>query len=372
MEQWVPLIAAVVVALGLGALIGVLLARRGRSANPSVVQPANSSEATRPTQVPPAADPYRPPEPSRPPLLEQYDRLLQAKGLPDRERDALVRDFARQAGEITDRLNRMEAEDGSKPELEKARARLNAGDLVAASQSLEVFAERDGRAAQDMKQAVDRRLATAAMAKVVAGDLALAQLDYDQAQRHYLQAAEWLPEGQDGILAECYNKHGTAAYQSGDNEQATASFSRALKVLERHLGASHPDVATALNNLALLHYTRGDYGAAEPLYRRALAIDEEVLGKDHTGVATDLNNLALLYKKQGNFQAAKPLLARALAIKEKHFPPGHPSLLTGYRNLAALLRALGDDEAAASLEAKAQQPGTSAYAAQGGPVMGAA
>ena len=39
----------------------------------------------------------------------------------------------------------------------------------------------------------------------------------------------------------------------------------------------------------------GRYAEAEPLYERALAIREKALGPDHPDVATSLNNLAVLY-----------------------------------------------------------------------------
>ena len=37
-------------------------------------------------------------------------------------------------------------------------------------------------------------------------------------------------------------------------------------------GPDHPDVATALNNLALLYQSQGRSAEAEPLYRRSLKI----------------------------------------------------------------------------------------------------
>ena len=43
-------------------------------------------------------------------------------------------------------------------------------------------------------------------------------------------------------------------------------------------GPAHPNVATSLNNLALLYQAQGRYAEAEPLYRRALAIYEEGRG----------------------------------------------------------------------------------------------
>jgi tetratricopeptide (TPR) repeat protein len=55
-------------------------------------------------------------------------------------------------------------------------------------------------------------------------------------------------------------------------------------------------VAASLNNLAELYRAQGQYAQAEPLYKRSLAIVEKALGPDHPNVATSLNNLALLYK----------------------------------------------------------------------------
>ncbi len=52
-------------------------------------------------------------------------------------------------------------------------------------------------------------------------------------------------------------------------------------------------------------------------YKRALAIREKALGPDHPNVATSLNNLALLYHKQGRYVDAEPLYKRALVIFEK-------------------------------------------------------
>ena len=69
-----------------------------------------------------------------------------------------------------------------------------------------------------------------------------------------------------------------------------------LAIREKALGPDHPDVAQALNNLAVLYYKQGRYAEAEPLYKRALAIGEKALGPDHPDVATALNNLAELYR----------------------------------------------------------------------------
>ena len=72
----------------------------------------------------------------------------------------------------------------------------------------------------------------------------------------------------------------------------------------------HPDVATSLNNLAVLYKKQGRYAAAEPLYKRALSIYEKALGPNHPSVATSLGNLAGLYRATGQFLKAQKLERR--------------------------------------------------------------
>jgi CHAT domain-containing protein len=91
---------------------------------------------------------------------------------------------------------------------------------------------------------------------------------------------------------------------------------RALAIREKVLGQEHPDVATSLNNLALLYSEMGNYSQAEPLYQRSLAIREKVFGQEHPDVAISLNTLALLYQAQGNYSQAELLFQRSLAIRE--------------------------------------------------------
>jgi tetratricopeptide (TPR) repeat protein len=69
---------------------------------------------------------------------------------------------------------------------------------------------------------------------------------------------------------------------------------------------------------------QGRYSEAIPLAQRALAIREKSLGPDHPDVATSLNNLALLYNNQGRYADAEPLYKRSLAIWEKASVPITP------------------------------------------------
>jgi tetratricopeptide (TPR) repeat protein len=130
-------------------------------------------------------------------------------------------------------------------------------------------------------------------------------------------------------------------YQQGRYVEAEPLLKRALAIREKALGPDHPDVATALNNLAELYRDQGRYAEAEPLYKRALAIWEKALGPDHPDVATALNNLALLYYQQGRYVEAEPLYKRALAIREKALGPDHPNVAAALNNLAVLYKEQG-------------------------------
>jgi len=60
------------------------------------------------------------------------------------------------------------------------------------------------------------------------------------------------------------------------------------------VGPDHPNVATDLNNLALLLQDSNRFSEAEPMYRRALKILEDSLGPDHPDTKTVRNNLQTL------------------------------------------------------------------------------
>ena len=96
----------------------------------------------------------------------------------------------------------------------------------------------------------------------------------------------------------------TQLYQAGRYAEAVPLAQKALAIREKALGPEHPDMATTLNNLALLYQAQGDYGRAAPLYQRSLAVREKALGPEHPSVATTLNNLASLYQAQGDYGRA--------------------------------------------------------------------
>ncbi|MCP9835270.1 MULTISPECIES: CHAT domain-containing tetratricopeptide repeat protein [unclassified Cyanobium] len=118
--------------------------------------------------------------------------------------------------------------------------------------------------------------------------------------------------------------------------RAEPLLARALAIRTRILGPDHPLTALSLNNLAWLYFNQGSDARAEPLYRRALAIGEKALGPEHPGLALGLTNLGILYNAQGAYAKAEAVYRRALAIREKALGPDHPDTATSLNNLATL------------------------------------
>ncbi len=72
-----------------------------------------------------------------------------------------------------------------------------------------------------------------------------------------------------------------------------------------------------MSEVGLLYRLQGRYAKAEPLYKRSLAILEKALGAEHPNVAASLENYAALLRKTGRGTEASKLEARAKAIRAK-------------------------------------------------------
>ena len=66
--------------------------------------------------------------------------------------------------------------------------------------------------------------------------------------------------------------HALLHYHLGQHDAARDGMQQALRLWRRRHGPSHPHVATALANLALVHWARGDIGAAQRALARSQAM----------------------------------------------------------------------------------------------------
>jgi tetratricopeptide (TPR) repeat protein len=129
----------------------------------------------------------------------------------------------------------------------------------------------------------------------------------------------------------------------------TPMYEEMLQILEAKLEPEHPDIATTLNDLALLYKSIGEYEKILPLYQRALNIYEQVLDPEHPFVATIQNNLAGFYKSIGKYEKALLHYKKSLDIRENVLDPLHPDVAITLNNLAELYRQMGEYEKALPL-----------------------
>jgi CHAT domain-containing protein/tetratricopeptide (TPR) repeat protein len=127
------------------------------------------------------------------------------------------------------------------------------------------------------------------------------------------------------------------AYGQSKYGQALPLAQESLHVAGSTFGPESRQVATSLNDLALVLEALDRWAEAEPIYGRALAVNEKLLGPQHPQVATNLNNLGLLYLKMDRLAEARDLLTRALSIREKALGPNDPDLATNAGNLGTIL-----------------------------------
>lgn len=114
--------------------------------------------------------------------------------------------------------------------------------------------------------------------------------------------------------------------QGGDAVRAEALLLRSLGIREKLDGPSHPSVAHVLGTLGSVYHLQRDFARAEPLLLRALTIRESALGMHHRDVADSLDRLAQLYLAFSQHARAEPFIQRLITNQEVSIGPDHPDL----------------------------------------------
>lgn len=123
-----------------------------------------------------------------------------------------------------------------------------------------------------------------------------------------------------------------------ESEAVVNARSRLALVAETQ-GRSHPEYATALNQLALLRIMQGESDSAELLLREALEVRLAALGRNHPDYATNLSSLGGLLWARGALDEAEPLFRQAAEIRCATLGQAHPKSVVSLNSLEQLLRA---------------------------------
>ena len=198
----------------------------------------------------------------------------------------------------------------------------------------------------------------------------------DAAVREFRAALALAEAKQPDRVSDQVGKLATVLDRAGNYDEARTYGARAVDLLGKELGPSHPDVAFALATLGAIDYDAGRYADSLADDQGALAIDEALgettyqttevldgignaylaLGKpaeaeryhrrvlalreakasDDPHVADELINLGMDVVAQGNVDEARTNYDRALAIYRKVYGTNHPMVATALRQRAQL------------------------------------
>ena len=208
--------------------------------------------------------------------------------------------------------------------------------------------------------------------------------DYDQAESNYLRAYDLVANGDDSLLladvlgnlsvlntnrgdlpvAEQYGRNAIdmqtrlsgprdskvarlkqrvafILHQQGKSTEARSMMLDSLDVIREDYGASHPNVATALNYAAIIQGGAGDHRGAQQSLREAIEIYRASHGDDHPYLATTLNNLGLQYNRSGDFDLAVEALTDAVDVGATSWGFDHPNVNSYRINLGTTLQDIG-------------------------------
>jgi serine/threonine-protein kinase len=107
--------------------------------------------------------------------------------------------------------------------------------------------------------------------------------------------------------------------------------------------------AMSINNLAVLYQNLERYGQAVPLAKEMLASQQELYDAPHPQIAMGLTNLGSILTDALRAEEAIPPLREALTMRETIYDSGHPDIASAYHNLAEATYRAGQMEAADSL-----------------------
>lgn len=177
-------------------------------------------------------------------------------------------------------------------------------------------------------------------------DLAVVYAEVDDlasARRFYERAlairATLADADNDRVFAFILKGLGSVLYKQGEVDAAIPLLERALAIRERVLGEEHPEVAEALNTLAMACHNRGNTGLSRLHIERAIAIRQKTDGPASRGMAVARINLARQLFDSGELFEAWEMLQRASRDRRARIETTLASLSEGerYSYLAHLL-----------------------------------
>ncbi|CAF4947965.1 unnamed protein product, partial [Rotaria socialis] len=116
---------------------------------------------------------------------------------------------------------------------------------------------------------------------------------FDQAEELYNELLE--NASHDSDRASVYYQLGCLKDAQGEYQQAVTSYEKSLKIREKALAPTHPDLAASYNNIGGVYDNMGKYSKALKYYEKSLKIREIALPPTHPYLASSYNNIGGVY-----------------------------------------------------------------------------
>lgn len=150
-----------------------------------------------------------------------------------------------------------------------------------------------------------------------------------------------------------YQNAGDEALINGNYAEAEKQYLKALEVAEG-IGPENRLLVTAFHSLAQVYIRQKKDGEAESYLRRRIEIAEKVITENPEYLAMVYDDLVLFYLLRDRYSEAEPLFERALAIREKAFGPNDLRVAESLEYYALLLRNIKRNDKAVQLEERAK------------------
>jgi CHAT domain-containing protein/tetratricopeptide (TPR) repeat protein len=128
----------------------------------------------------------------------------------------------------------------------------------------------------------------------------------------------------------------------GCDDNVLILWERTISILEKTLGPEHPEVASQLENVAIMYGSAGNWTKVIQYYELSLPIKEKFYGTNHWTMAYSLNPLAIALSSIGDQERARMIFERCIAILEGALGKEFRGLLTFYNNFSQTLVSMGD------------------------------
>ncbi len=134
---------------------------------------------------------------------------------------------------------------------------------------------------------------------------------------------------------------GTALQRLDRYDEAEQALTAVLEGKRAIYGENHPNVTTAINNLAVVNGDRGNFDEAVKLMEEVIRWNEVQLPPDHPWAAMDWHNYGGFLSNVGRFAEAEAALRTSLAIREKVLDDDHPMVAYSLQALGVVVERMG-------------------------------